>query len=319
MPGLPPSLTQTISTLVQKTFKTNTAQEIIGDAVDMGTNRGRVYHIARLSTTLVFAGGFGVLFTLEPSVSGYFMPIVEQGLPFLGPIASKVAIGFVGAWLGGACGASGIKMAAKEINFRQEGFRNPRLKFTEEDINRIIASNPQYYTNTPPTPADLDGVRQMLIQTRNQIEYFRENGQVDDKNLYKKAFMSAINTGDLSKLAEAVSSTIAANATSQTMNMQTAQYRVKLSRENAAAASEPLPTSEEAASMLRPPPSPTDESKTNTTRSSENSGQRPLLFSYRSQAANLRTQAQIIGLLPAPLLNVLPAPLAEMIGQRMSV
>jgi hypothetical protein len=226
MPGVPSSLVTTVKTLIQKSFQTNTAKEMIDDSVSIFVNRNKQYHIARLSTTVIMGGGCAALFVVEPTVSSYFVPIVEQTLPFLGTVATKVAIGVVGYWLGGALGSCSVKAIEKEITFQKEGFRNPRLKFTEDDLKRLVKHNPQFFppTDAEPSSENIEALRRMLEQARDQIETFREKQKLDDKRKYKKALLEAIYKGNLSPLAEVIASIIAEQETSNRITVQTVQY-----------------------------------------------------------------------------------------------
>lgn len=341
--GLPSSLLKTVGTLIQKSFQTNTAKEMIEDSVSICINRSRGYHIARLSTTVVIGGGCAALFVVEPTVSSYFVPIVEQGLPFLGTVATKVAIGIVGYWLGGAFGSCTIKAIEKEITFQKKGFRNPRLNFTEEDLKKIVKKNPHFFspTGTEPSSESIEAVRKMLEQARDQIETFREEQKLDDKRKYKKALLEAIYKGNLTPLTEVISATLAEQETSNRITVQTVQYMetqtvpapLSDQRDQALTADQPLsqetspflahnsikPTEEkkdpiELHTLSRGPNQPgTIRLKFPSKQLSEvtnfklgGKNQTALLFAHQRQNVNLRQQAQTMSALPPQMLGVLP-------------
>jgi hypothetical protein len=220
MPALPTSLLRTIGTLIQKTFQTITVKEMIDDTVDIVCKRNRVYRGLKLTSTIIVGGGCATLFLLDGNVGNYFVPIVENTLPFLGPY-SQIVIGSVGFWLGGAFGSCLTKAIAKEITFQKEGFRNPRLLFKDEEVKNIILGNPEFFRANPdPKLEDMSKVREMLEKARERIEECRKNGELEDKRKYKKAFFEVIYRKNLLPLMQQTAATLAAAKASERVHLR---------------------------------------------------------------------------------------------------
>ncbi|HRE31081.1 MAG TPA: hypothetical protein PLD88_03815 [Candidatus Berkiella sp.] len=199
---------QTLGKFVQDSLQTNVAKEVADDLSDIYYDFKRPRAMWCLGSTLVVGAGCAALFVAEAHAYGYFGPIVLQAFPFLGTVGTKIAVGAIGAWVGGSIGHNGAKFVAQEFYSRRYNVSNSAYVYTDEDIERIIANNPHYYPlkhdqEQGGTDLSPEEKAQQVVELKNLLNFLRDK-IVDHKDeestahdSYKLAFLSALRTSNL--------------------------------------------------------------------------------------------------------------------------
>lgn len=196
---------------VQNSLTTNTFRELAKNAANIFRNRKRPRAIWCGTLSLLGGGALATIFVAQPETIAYFQPIVLKGLPFLGDVGAKIAVGVIGFWLGGAFGHNAGKFTAQEFALRAYGHSNTAYKITNAIVARIIAANPHIYGNA--AERDLESnipggqkseLKNLLLQFRDNIaRHKKEESAAHDT--YKFALESALRTSNLAPIFDVLS------------------------------------------------------------------------------------------------------------------
>lgn len=201
---------------VQQTLTTNTAVEVASDIADIHYDHKRGRAIACLTSSLVTAGGGAALFVLEPSIHAYFQVPILQLLPFLGGVATTVAVGLLGGWFGGGFGHNVTKEVIREYAEKNLGVSNMAYDIKDADVTRIVDENPQIYNyNYDPEygfdqgaianikAQDVQNLKKLLLMVRDQIIAHKDDKKTTTAHGEAKyALLSALRLSNLTPILE---------------------------------------------------------------------------------------------------------------------
>lgn len=195
----------TLGKYVQDSLQTNTAKELASDVSDIYYDYKRQRAIWCLSTSLLVGAGTVALFVAESATYGYFGPIVEQALPFLGPIGTKIGVGVIGFWVGGAFGHNAAKFTSQVFHEQRENVTNSAYIMTDADVERIVDANPNIYPQADVESGQLSKPEQ-IAELKSQLQWLigKITAHKDDgtatKTDYKYPLQSALNFSNLKPL-----------------------------------------------------------------------------------------------------------------------
>jgi hypothetical protein len=244
MLNLGPNIPAAIVSFIQQCFVTNTYRKVVDETTSLIYKYTPVTSAIKLGTLVLVGAGGAALFVVEPSVCNYFQQIILQALPFLaestttaltnstsmlnttstviiattaGNIISKMGVGFLGAWYGGALGWNLSEITIQEVTLRSKGYTNPAFTFSDDMIQNIIKFNQHLF---PPlninsidsiNSDDAQKLKSLLIYVREQIEVLR--GKDDFKmKFYENALLKALHHSDLSELLNVMAYSISSKA-----------------------------------------------------------------------------------------------------------
>lgn len=199
---------QTLGKFVQDSLQTNTAKELASDVSDIYYDYKRPRAIWCLSWSVILGAGAVALVVVDSTTYGYIGPIVEDALPFLGTIGTKIAVGTIGFWFGGALGHNGAKFTSQVFHERRAGVSNSAYAFNDADVERIIDANPQHYPQADDLEAAPVPKAQQVAELKNQLHwlvkkvYDHKGDSTDAKARYKVPLLSALRFSNIQPLIE---------------------------------------------------------------------------------------------------------------------
>lgn len=224
------SFLKTLGNFVTECLQTNTFSKMLGDIADIWRGHKRTRGIICLTSLIVVGSGTGLAFVFDPAPFGYFQPIVLKALPFLGDIASKIAVGGIGFWLGGACGHNVAKQGVRFFCLGAFGHTNSAYIINDKAARKVINHNVQYF---PPSGdkdvelahvnADNDFVKKGLFYLRDQVDLYRGKDKIAYRE-YKDALLSLLEKQDVAPVISMVEANKARTDVKQRMIDITRRY-----------------------------------------------------------------------------------------------